>query len=372
MGIPELRDSLKRYTGSVSLGGGQDSESLTSALRDLYSTMDKGNTVPPIIMLQVLHNSFPRFAERGENGGYQQQDANECWVEILRMLQEKAPAGENSSKVSAVEQFMGIECSAETKCIETETEEPTKSVEKFLQYSCYIDKDVKYLHTGLKNRLSETIEKHSPTLNRDAHYVKTLSVSRLPGYITIQMVRFHFKQKEEGGGINAKVLKDVKFPVMLDMFEMCGQELQDKLRPRRTEHKEYEDWLVENKVASDKGKVKTEAAKAEREAQDGAEHEDWWFPEDVGSNNSGYYVLQAVLTHKGRSSNSGHYVGWVRQKGDTWLKCDDDEVSPVHEEDVLKLSGGGDWHTAYLLVYGPRKLPKERGQNKPADKMETS
>merc|ERR1712059_68488 len=151
---------------------------------------------------------------------------------------------------------------------ETETEEPTKSVEKFLQYSCYIDKDVKYLHTGLKNRLSETIEKHSPTLNRDAHYVKTLSVSRLPGYITIQMVRFHFKQKEEGGGINAKVLKDVKFPVMLDMLRMCGQELQDKLRPRRTEHKEYEDW---------------------------------WFPEDVGSNNSGYYVLQAVLTHKGRS-----------------------------------------------------------------------
>ena len=45
---------------------------------------------------------------------------------------------------------------------------------------------------------------------------------------------------------------------------------------------------------------------------------------------------------------------WVRQKGDTWLKCDDDEVSPVHEEDVMKLSGGGDWHTAYLLVYGPR------------------
>ena len=53
---------------------------------------------------------------------------------------------------------------------------------------------------------------------------------------------------------------------------------------------------------------------------------------------------------------------WVRQKGDTWLMCDDDEVSPVHEEDVLKLSGGGDWHTAYLLLYAPRRLPKNRGQ----------
>merc|ERR1711951_98408 len=145
------------------------------------------------------------------------------------------------------------------------------------------------------------------------------------------MVRFHFKQSKNEGeaGVNAKVLKDVKFPVMLDMHDMCSPELKEKIKPRRTEFKEYEDW---------------------------------WFEDDVGSSNSGYYILQAVLTHKGRSSNSGHYVGWVRQQGENWLKCDDDDVSPIHEEDVLKLSGGGDWHTAYLLLYGPRKLPKVRGQ----------
>jgi len=377
--IPELRENLAKFTGTVSLGGGTDNESITAALRDLYSTMDKGNTVPPIILLQVLHNAFPRFAERGEGGGYQQQDANECWIEILRMLQAKVPATSSSTKTNAIEQFLGIECTAETKCVESETEEPTHSVEKFLQYSCFIDKDVKYLHTGLKNRLQENIEKHSPSLDRNAQYVKTMSISRLPGYITIQMVRFHYKQSRTEGeaGVNAKVLKDVKFPVMLDMFEMCGQELQEKIKPRRTEFKEYEDWLVTQAQAGGKGKVKTEALLAERMAQDAAEYEDWWFPEDEGSNNSGYYVLQAVLTHKGRSSNSGHYVGWVRQKGENWLKCDDDEVSPIHEEDVLKLSGGGDWHTAYLLVYGPRKLPKERGQVKDAtpaaaEDMETS
>ena len=60
---------------------------MTAALRDIYSTMDKGSTIPPIVLLQVLHMAFPRFAERGENGGYQQQDANECWMEVLRMLQ---------------------------------------------------------------------------------------------------------------------------------------------------------------------------------------------------------------------------------------------------------------------------------------------
>jgi len=86
------------------------------------------------------------------------------------------------------------------------------------------------------------------------------------------------------------------------------------------------------------------------------------FQDDIGSNNSGFYELQAVLTHKGRSSSSGHYVGWIKHKGDTWLMCDDDNVTPVHYEDVLKLSGGGDWHTAYVLIYGPKVLELPEGQ----------
>jgi ubiquitin carboxyl-terminal hydrolase 14 len=68
--------------------------------------------------------------------------------------------------------------------------------------------------------------------------------------------------------------------------------------------------------------------------------EPYSFPDDPGSNNSGFYELQAVLTHKGRSSSSGHYVAWVKGD-DTWYKCDDDVVSPVTDKEVLKLSGGG-------------------------------
>jgi len=359
--VPELRTSLKNYTGRVNLAQGSDAESITAALRDLYKTMDTGATLPPIIMLQVLHNAFPLFAERGDQGGYKQQDANECWIEMLRMLQQKTNPLAESTKSNAIEQFMGIECSTEMKCAETDDEPSKKDVEKFLLFNCYIDKDVKYIHTGLKNRLRETgLEKHSDVLGRTAQYTKTLAITRLPGYLTITMMRFQFKITEEGGGINAKILKDIKFPVMLDMFDMCSPELQKSLKPMRTKFKDYEDWLVEN-LGRTKGKG--EATKKEKQSQDlpVEECEPWSFPDDIGSNNSGYYTLQAVLTHKGRSSNSGHYVGWVRSKGDTWLKCDDDEVSPVHEEDVLKLSGGGDWHTAYILLYAPRKLPKNRG-----------
>ena len=72
-----------------------------------------------------------------------------------------------------------------------------------------------------------------------------MTINRLPGYMTIQMVRFHFKKE---AAVNAKVLKDIKFPVMLDMFDMCSSELQEKLRPRRAEFKAYEDWLVEQVI----------------------------------------------------------------------------------------------------------------------------
>lgn len=72
---------------------------ICTALRDLYSNMDKGKTVPPILFLEVLHMAFPRFAEKNEHGGYAQQDANECWMELIRMLQQKLP-----SKASETEQ----------------------------------------------------------------------------------------------------------------------------------------------------------------------------------------------------------------------------------------------------------------------------
>jgi len=52
---------------------------------------------------------------------------------------------------SAIDQYMGIDFEYEMKCSECEDEEVAKGKEHFLQYSCFIDKEVKYLHSGLKN-----------------------------------------------------------------------------------------------------------------------------------------------------------------------------------------------------------------------------
>ena len=82
--------------------------------------------------------------------------------------------------------------------------------------------------------MTQPLTKRSATLDRDAEYTKPSKVSRLPGYLTIQMMRFQFKQKD---AVNAKILKDIKFPMMLDTFELCTEDLQQKLVPMRTKFK---------------------------------------------------------------------------------------------------------------------------------------
>lgn len=51
---------------------------------------------------------------------------------------------------SAIDQFFGGSFNVEWKCTEND-EEVTKTTESFLQLSCFISQDVKYMHSGLKN-----------------------------------------------------------------------------------------------------------------------------------------------------------------------------------------------------------------------------
>ncbi|KAI8486436.1 Ubiquitin carboxyl-terminal hydrolase 14 [Branchiostoma belcheri] len=368
--VPELKEVLKRFQGGLSSSGDLTAaQSITAAFRDLNGSMDSGSaTITPIVLLQVLHMAFPHFAEKAEQGGFRQQDANECWVEMVRMLQQKLPpvervgtelipVPEQGKMKRFMDQFFSGELVSTMKCVESEEEEEKTSSETFFQLSCFISQDVKYMQLGLQSRLEEIITKHSPSLSRDAQYKKTSKVRRLPAYLTIQMVRFFYKEKEN---VNAKILKDVKFPMSLDLFDMCTSELQTKLEPVRSKFKEEEDRKVEEAQ-----KAKEAGKRVETQDKKDVQYEAYDFPDDIGSNNSGYYELQAVLTHQGRSSSSGHYVAWVRRDAD-WIKCDDDKVYAVTEEDVLKLSGGGDWHCAYVLLYGPRRL-----EVPPPEKMET-
>lgn len=241
--VPELRDALKAYKQEAGFNAAQ---SMTLAIKSVFDQMERAANVTPVFLVQTLHNVFPQFAQTGEKGVYRQQDANECWVELMKMLMKLEPQpGANSAHYgSLVEQYFGGTFDCEMKCIEADDEEIKKSKENFLQLSCFISSEVKYMHSGLRLRLNEQITKKSPTLDRDANYMKQSLISRLPAYLAINFVRFQYKGKE---GINAKVLKDIKFTVEFDAFDLCSKDLQEKLLPMRNKFKEQEDAAVLSK-----------------------------------------------------------------------------------------------------------------------------
>ena len=67
---------------------------------------------------------------------------------------------------------------------------------------------------------------------------------------------------QEKEGVNAKILKDVKFPMLLDVYELCSEELQQKLLPMRTHFKAWEDLKAEEaRVPVNKAGEKAEEKK---------------------------------------------------------------------------------------------------------------
>ena len=82
---------------------------------------------------------------------------------------------------------------------------------------------VNYLTEGLRLALRGQIEKQSSSLARSALYTKSSTISRLPAYLTVQFVRFYWKQSSQS---KAKILRNVKFPLELDVYDMCSPTLQ--------------------------------------------------------------------------------------------------------------------------------------------------
>lgn len=245
-----------------------------------------------------------------------------------------------------VDQILTGELVGSMKCIDTPDQPPQPVRETFQMLRCHISVETNYLMHGLQESLTETVEKRSEQLGRDAKYHKTLRISRLPAYLIVQFVRFFWKAESR---TNAKIMRNVRFSMTLDLYELCDAALKERLKPVREQMKRADDERLARAQSADAGPVDGASKEGPRRADPTAvppATEPYQFPsfsfrDDLGSNNSGLYDLIAVLTHKGRTSNSGHYVGWVCGADGNWFKFDDDDVSMVTPEDVLKLSGGG-------------------------------
>lgn len=337
--IPELTTAIQGMDH-------QNAEPLLLGLSALWKQMDdSGEAATPYLLLSMIHTQFPQFAERDNKGGLKQQDANEAWLNICRYLH--LIKGEDPKR-DIISQLMSIQMKQTMKCVEDGGEEnATITMSEELSLSCFIDQNVKYCLKGIETHLTQEITKRSPKLDRDAKHTTTSTVTRLPQYVAVNFIRFYYKQDKN---VSAKILKDVKFQEELDLYAICDDELKDKLKPQRANlqcilDKEME--IIARKKRADVVDIKKPKY---------TQFEKNYFEGDIGSNNSGWYTLKAVLTHQGRSSDAGHYIAWTKQE-DHWVKFDDDKTSVHTLEDVLNLSGGGDWHTAYICLYEAKKLP---------------
>ncbi|XP_034208592.1 ubiquitin carboxyl-terminal hydrolase 6-like isoform X3 [Prunus dulcis] len=336
--VPELKSALIKYSHSGrSNDVDQTSHMLTIATRDLFGELDKSvKAVAPMQFWMVLRKKYPQFGQL-HNNTFMQQDAEECWTQLLYTLSQSLRS--SGSRVHCVE-----------------SGEESSETESVYSLKCHISHEVNHLHEGLKHALKSELEKNSPSLGRSAIYLKESRINGLPRYLTIQFVRFFWKRESNQ---KAKILRKVDYPLQLDIFDLCSDDLRKRLEaPRRTLRDEEGKKLGLKSNEKSSGSKDNDIKMSDVEgSSNGSGEASNPTPEEAAGAMTGIYDLVAVLTHKGRSADSGHYVAWVKQESGKWIEYDDDNPIPQREEDITKLSGGGDWHMAYICMYKARTVP---------------
>ncbi|KAL7412300.1 hypothetical protein BDY24DRAFT_393930 [Mrakia frigida] len=228
--VPELRTALASYSGGQGQSSTGGDAGLTRAMKGLWDGMGRTTEgFPPMSFLQTLRTVAPQFGEQSRQGGYAQQDADECWTTMTNALQ--ALPGVGSSNGNFVSQFMMGEMVKELKCDEAPEEATTVLTEKISKLDCNISVTTNYLYTGIMDSLDQKIEKNSPTLGRSAVYTERSRLSRLPSVLTIHLVRFYWRRDTNS---KAKIMRKVKFPFEFDALDLCTDSLKAKLLPVNT------------------------------------------------------------------------------------------------------------------------------------------
>ncbi|CAB4302946.1 unnamed protein product [Prunus armeniaca] len=353
--VPELKSALIKYSHSGrSNDVDQTSHMLTIATRDLFGELDKSvKSVAPMQFWMVLRKKYPQFGQL-HNNTFMQQDAEECWTQLLYTLSQSLRSSGSSESPDTVKALFGVELVSRVHCVESGEE--SSETESVYSLKCHISHEVNHLHEGLKHALKSELEKNSPSLGRSAIYLKESRINGLPRYLTIQFVRFFWKRESNQ---KAKILRKVDYPLQLDIFDLCSDDLRKRLEaPRRTLRDEEGKKLGLKSNEKSSGSKDNDIKMSDAEgSSNGSGEASNPTPDEAAGAMTGIYDLVAVLTHKGRSADSGHYVAWVKQESGKWIEYDDDNPIPQREEDITKLSGGGDWHMAYICMYKARTVP---------------
>uniref|UniRef100_A0A0D3ADN5 ubiquitinyl hydrolase 1 n=1 Tax=Brassica oleracea var. oleracea TaxID=109376 RepID=A0A0D3ADN5_BRAOL len=339
--VPELNSALSNYSlDGPSNHVDENSHLLTVATRELFRALNRGGeAVSPDKFWNALRNKFAVFGDV-LNGNYMPQIIHITGLGPL------------------------------VHCPESGEEEIT-TTESVLFLSCFISNE------GLKDKL----EKRSKALGRNADFHIESLIDSLPFflfvtlivhlstmYLTVRFMRFIWEKETSQ---NAKILKKVDYPLELDIYELCSEELRKKLEaPRQKLRDEKDKRLGTSSMDSD---VKmTDAEEPSKESGKSSTAAQTGIYDLVSVLRAGNFnhcprvsprltrcgagAALSVLTHEGITTDNGHYLAWIKQESGTWIKYDDTRLSPQQEEDIMKLSGdgtGGD-PMAYIIMYKAR------------------
>lgn len=394
---------------------------LTTQLKNLFKSMGETTEgFAPFSFLQALRQVFPQFAERSRTGqGYAQQDAEEAWSNILSQIRSSLQIidKEDSAGIPWVDRYMALQMVETLECDDPEAkergEQPVVNTETYLKLNCHIDAETNHLRDGILNGLKEKIEKRSSVLDRDVTYTRSSKIARLPKYLTVHFVRFFWRRDTQK---KAKILRKVTFPKELDILEFCTDDLKAKLIPVRDRLREVvkdEEDIERARKRRKKNPSSEEAGASELKKEDKKDKKEEkktatdadgdtametyktdaeWEEEkatalrtakkellslvnqdlakDEGANQSGIYDLRGLITHQGSSADSGHYTAYVKkpaskdpqtgklgEEDGNWWWFNDDKVSEVPGDKIETLAGGGESHSALILLYRAVPLP---------------
>ncbi|KAH7185303.1 uncharacterized protein B0J16DRAFT_362759 [Fusarium flagelliforme] len=397
---------------------------LSNLYKRMGETQDSFPPMNFLSALRAVFPQFAEKSKTGQGYAQQDAEEAWSQIVQQLNQKLRITGGESTPESSFVEKYMSGEFSSVMECDEEEArnggEQPIINKEGFAKLNCHIDSSTNHLRDGILAALKEKIEKKSDVLGRDATYTKTSKISRAPKYLTVHFVRFFWKRETQK---KAKIMRKVTFPKELDIVEFCSDELKnalipvrDKVREIRKDEEDIERARKRRKKTHDQDvgdipggaglpteKEKKEDAKksADGDTVMGEEGETYKTDADIeaernasiieakkelnalinhdlrnddGANQSGLYELRGVVTHQGASADSGHYTSYVKKsapvdpktgkKGEEdgkWWWFNDDKVTEVEAEKIDTLAGGGESHSALILLYRAIPLPSAEG-----------
>ncbi len=263
-GVPELKEALLSYND-----GSDNEANFVKTLGQVFLRLSSStDPVEPVQFWGQLMRLFPTFAQRSPQGAPMQQDSEEFLNDVTTLLSRKLTRPTSMIKDfgtsrNVVDALFGIETEEVFRCTESEHEPTTRSKATLRKLQCNIQGgagsaiQINYMQEGIMLGLTGDVEKRAESLGRDAVWTKTQRITRLPKYICVQFMRFFWKltpNNADRSGLKSKIMRPVSFPDIMDVYDMCSEDLQQQLTiGRRKEDKRQEERLAKrNKIADSK------------------------------------------------------------------------------------------------------------------------